>query len=401
MLTRPLLAISLLSAKPFLVCSPQAMHAQETTASSTTDTSSSTTEMTTDSTTGPTSTGDPSTSTGPGMCGNGVQDPGEDCDDGNDSNEDACLNNCTAAKCGDEFVWAGEEECDDGDAIDTNSCTTACKMAVCGDEIVWEGEEECDDGAGNNGPGKACKDGCTANVCGDGDQGPGEECEDGNTDNDDGCSSTCKAEICGDGIKQANEECDDGNDVAGDGCAMGCVNDYPMFVTKDVYPANFTGVGGIADADAICQAAADGKLAGTYVAWLSVQGDGDSDDAKDDLPVDNPLVRTDGALIVADAADLTAGGMTVLMSSIDHDEDGNPIPMEMMMPAYAWTGTNTAGTYTGGDCEGWTAVNGELATVGALASTGPKWTFETNVNPIVQATCSGMNHLYCFRKAGS
>jgi len=49
----------------------------------------------------------------PPECGNGVPELGEDCDDGNFSNTDACLEGCIDATCGDGFVRTGVEECDD------------------------------------------------------------------------------------------------------------------------------------------------------------------------------------------------------------------------------------------------------------------------------------------------
>ena len=47
------------------------------------------------------------------LCGNGVLDPGEECDDGS-ANDDsgACLTTCVKATCGDAFIWKGIEECD-------------------------------------------------------------------------------------------------------------------------------------------------------------------------------------------------------------------------------------------------------------------------------------------------
>ncbi|MCA9687107.1 MAG: hypothetical protein KC457_33385, partial [Myxococcales bacterium] len=45
---------------------------------------------------------DTETDTGPvPFCGDGNVDPGEDCDDGNDVDGDACTNDCIAAACGD------------------------------------------------------------------------------------------------------------------------------------------------------------------------------------------------------------------------------------------------------------------------------------------------------------
>ncbi|MCX8071732.1 MAG: hypothetical protein N3C12_04700 [Candidatus Binatia bacterium] len=38
------------------------------------------------------------------LCGNGVLDPGEQCDDGNLADDDDCLSTCVVARCGDGFV---------------------------------------------------------------------------------------------------------------------------------------------------------------------------------------------------------------------------------------------------------------------------------------------------------
>jgi hypothetical protein len=45
-----------------------------------------------------------------------LEDEGyEVCDDGNEDQTDACLNDCLAASCGDGHVREGIETCDDGD----------------------------------------------------------------------------------------------------------------------------------------------------------------------------------------------------------------------------------------------------------------------------------------------
>ncbi|HVH99592.1 MAG TPA: DUF4215 domain-containing protein [Enhygromyxa sp.] len=73
---------------------------------------------------------------GPGMqclpgcvengCGDGDPGPGEDCDDGNADDTDDCTTQCTAATCGDGFVWADNEECDDGNDEDNDGCSNDC-----------------------------------------------------------------------------------------------------------------------------------------------------------------------------------------------------------------------------------------------------------------------------------
>ena len=88
-------------------------------------------------------------------CGDGVLDSGEQCDDGNDDDTDACLTSCVVATCGDGVVHAEVEECDDGNAnSDTtaDACRTSCLIPACGDGVVDAGEE-CDDGNAATGDG--------------------------------------------------------------------------------------------------------------------------------------------------------------------------------------------------------------------------------------------------------
>ena len=156
-------------------------------------------------------------------CGNGVVDPGEACDDGNLLQTDACLSDCTAAGCGDGLLWVGTEECDDGNLDDTDACASSCVLAACGDGVVWAGVEDCDDG--NLDDTDACVGACVAATCGDGFLWAGMEvCDDGNTDDTDACVGACVAATCGDGFVWAGMEgCDDGNDDDTDVCLSSCV----------------------------------------------------------------------------------------------------------------------------------------------------------------------------------
>jgi cysteine-rich repeat protein len=88
-----------------------------------------------------------------GGCGNGFEEGGEECDDGNTDNDDGCSNQCTLPVCGDG-ARQGDEECDDGNLIDTDDCSATCKLPVCGDG-VQAGDEQCDDGD-DTVPGDGC-----------------------------------------------------------------------------------------------------------------------------------------------------------------------------------------------------------------------------------------------------
>lgn len=59
-------------------------------------------------------------------CGNGVVEPPEQCDDGNNIQTDGCKNNCTYNVCGDGYVYQGVEECDDGNTTNGDGCSAAC-----------------------------------------------------------------------------------------------------------------------------------------------------------------------------------------------------------------------------------------------------------------------------------
>ena len=85
--------------------------------------------------------GDPTTGDGDGdpnaVCGNGILEGDEVCDDGNTENTDGCLGDCSAAaSCGDSYVNEGVEACDDG--VNDGSyggCAADCLTlaAYCGD----------------------------------------------------------------------------------------------------------------------------------------------------------------------------------------------------------------------------------------------------------------------------
>jgi cysteine-rich repeat protein len=153
---------------------------------------------------------------GDGDAGDGDGDAGDGDGENGDGDGDSGV-----PVCGDGMI-EGDEECDDGNTTDTDACTNACSNAVCGDGIVQEGVEMCDDG--NEVEDDECTTMCAAQTCGDGTINAMEECDDGNTDDTDACLSTCVNASCGDGFVRAEmEECDDGNAVETDECLTTCV----------------------------------------------------------------------------------------------------------------------------------------------------------------------------------
>ncbi len=161
-------------------------------------------------------------------CGDGkVNVATELCDDGNQSDFDACLRTCLPATCGDGVVNAPAgkpEACDDGNSDPFDACTNQCAVAKCGDGVVQVGVEACDDGNADNGD--ACTAVCKPARCGDGNVQAGEACDDGNSNAADGCLPTCNLARCGDGIvnapKGVTEACDDGNQDDSDACLTSC-----------------------------------------------------------------------------------------------------------------------------------------------------------------------------------
>lgn len=147
-----------------------------------------------------------------GQCGCGQREaPACDCPAGHLLIDDECV-----ARCGDGITAPGEQ-CDDGNASNNDACTNDCQLAVCGDGFVWHeggGGETCDDANGDANDGCAA---CQTVTCGNGIVEPdqGEYCDDGGTQDGDGCSSDCQGEQWELGPVTHSESADDerGRDV--------------------------------------------------------------------------------------------------------------------------------------------------------------------------------------------
>jgi cysteine-rich repeat protein len=128
-------------------------------------------------------------------CGDHIVDPqnGETCDPPGSpagANLNPCRANCTV--CGDGIVQPGEQ-CDDGNTNDNDACHNDCTLAGCGDGVVTP-PETCDPpGAPAGVHGDPCRADCT--VCGDGIIQDGEQCDDGNTNDNDACHNDCTSSL--------------------------------------------------------------------------------------------------------------------------------------------------------------------------------------------------------------
>ncbi len=357
-----------------------------------------TTDITTDTDDGPdTYWPDPTGSSSgmtlpPGDCGDGELNPGEECDDGDENPANGCSDECKLPRCGDGDIQE-DETCDDENLDNNDACLNTCTQAACGDGILHVMVEQCDDA--NDNDVDICNNQCMKQFCGDGVVNvDGEQCDDDNDVNTDECLNDCMLPICGDGVlKVGVEECDDANKVDDDKCKNDCtapLAQYTIFVTSQGYTGN---LGGLAGADAECQDLATvAKLPGTYFAWLGGPL----------APVDRmfhaptPYVRTDGAMVAKNWADLTDG---TLVAPIDKDESGDWMPMLPgkcgIYPAvYTNAGPDGSLNDPNTSCSDWTSKMG----FGGAGQLGPdgvdmgEWTKSCVIN------CDTLAPIYCVQQ---
>ncbi len=187
-------------------------------------------------------------------CGNGIPEPGEQCDDGNVLNGDCCSATCAfepaESPCPDIEYCDGVEACDgagvcldttpvdcsDGVACTVDTCDETADIcmhdpdnAYCSDGLYCTGIEVCDPASGcQPGTPVVCPDDeafCTgteycdenADACASTDN----PCPTGTVCNDD--SDSCDPlVVCGNRTVEKGEDCDDGNTEGGDCCSATC-----------------------------------------------------------------------------------------------------------------------------------------------------------------------------------
>lgn len=197
-------------------------------------------------------------------------------------------------------------------------------------------------------------------------------------------------EGCGDGDPALEEECDDGNQRDGDGCAADCTKEFRrVFVTSSLFTGD---LGGVAGADARCQAAADeAKLPGTYRAWLSTDS---YSPAATFFQSPVPYVLVNGTPVADDWNDLVDESLItgIFMTEWGEEPQQNPMPCgDILIPV--WTNTSPEGVLllTGFDCSSWTSTTG-LGRTGRAGSSDFQWTQSCEVS------CAFPIALYCFEQ---
>jgi len=166
-------------------------------------------------------------------------------------------------------------------------------------------------------------------------------------------------------------------------CMTGCQK--TVFVTEDAYTGD---LGGLAGADAICQAAADeAGLEGEYLAWLSTHTQGPADRF---IKATAQYELVDGTVVALDWDDLIDG---VLANQIDMAPSGQRYESSV------WTNTKPDGTprfnSSGvGTCDSWTIgiIFPVDAWIGITQTTDSGWTEHST------RSCGETARLYCFQQ---
>jgi hypothetical protein len=297
-----------------------------------------------DTTVDPTSTGDATTGDPP-LCGNGLVDPGEQCD----------------------LSWQ--------DNSDKGYCKTDCTVAYCGDGDLWVGVESCDQGA------------------------------DGNTGDYAGCNPDCSlANFCGDGVPHPYESCDagefNGTGVSEEGfvgCSTSCgLEALRVAVSSVPFDGN---LGGLTGADEICQDLVD--AAGwpgdpKVLAWLSDGNKSALERISATMP-SKPYALVNGRRVAGDLASLIADGPG---DGIDLDEYGTA-----WTAITVWTNTAITGeAFSPTDhCFGWTSASPDAASARVGLNAVPKlpedaydqWSQMKKWTSSKSQKCHTAQHLYC------
>ncbi len=150
-------------------------------------------------------------------------------------------------------------------------------------------------------------------------------------------------------------------------------------------------MGGIAGANAICQAdAAAASLSGTFLAWLSVSvASGNSSSPATTFNTDTgPFLLPGGVQVADDWTDLIDG---TLDAPINHTASG-----ETGVNSFVWTGTQSDGSAAATaaeTCSEW-STTASTGSGGSASLDSNSWT----ENFVTSASCTAVFRLYCFEQ---
>lgn len=274
-------------------------------------------------------------------CGNGIVEPGESCDEGQNN--------------GDE-----------------RDCTSTCVHAICGDGLLRSAPDNpadlelCDAGSDNN-----------DNLYG-------------------GCRTDCTpGPHCGDGhIDAGYEECEP--QVPGDGpeCMQDCFFvGRAVFVSSAVFDGDFSSFvvegSGLDGADEACRQVANNaqlSAADSYRAWLgSVEGSPNERITAELHDLSVPVRLVDGTIVAMDWPAFLA---------VPHEHPINLSEYGDHVDGFVWTGAASSGEVAEPGCSAWTSNQfTDFGRLGSTQFTDEGWT------QLISDACSYNNHLYCIQTA--
>jgi hypothetical protein len=172
-----------------------------------------------------------------------------------------------------------------------------------------------------------------------------------------------------------------------------------VFVTSQASTGN---LGGLAGADAICQAGANqASLAGTYMAWLSSTL---ASPASRMTHSTGPYELPNGVRVANDWQGLTSG---MLLAPIDVTEKGGSPPrlstfcgLTNVSPTWTSTATNgTLATTLAATCADWTTSGTSTgAILGEVGATDQNWTNWCGSQGAGATICGAFASLYCIEQ---
>jgi hypothetical protein len=175
--------------------------------------------------------------------------------------------------------------------------------------------------------------------------------------------------------------------------AVSCTLTKKVFVTSALYNGN---LGGLAGADAKCQALADAAaLGGNYKAWLS---DSTGSPSTRFTQSTVPYVLVDGSQVADNWADLVDGSLdhAISLTETGGASTGDTIPPGANFfcgpTGTPWTATSASGAANGSSCSNWSSTSGG-SSWGQASSTSGSWSSYCG-----GGSCAWLAPLFCFQQ---